>query len=163
MTIPMLVMTVKICGWSMLTTRMRIARKPDEDRRDDRRLRDGMDAREVPPAGRLLSRAMANVIRIVAVCTARQQTVTAITTQIRKILPTVLPRTSRTTYCRPPGTAWPISGALMFGTDISANSRMSPPMMNDAMTARRIAFGAVLRGSRVSSPSELAVSNPYMT
>ena len=40
---------------------------------------------------------------------------------------------------------------------------MSPPMMNDATTARTIAFGAVLRGSWVSSPSELAVSNPYIT
>ena len=44
------------------------------------------------PPGRLLSRAMANAILIVAVCTARQQTVTAIATQIRKILPTVSPQ-----------------------------------------------------------------------
>src|SRR3712207_8769683 len=33
--------------------------------------------------GRLLSRAIANIIRIVAVCTARQQTVMAITMQTR--------------------------------------------------------------------------------
>ena len=36
-------------------------------------------------------------------------------------------------------------------------------MTNDAMIARRIAVGAVRRGSTVSSPSELAVSKPYMT
>ena len=36
-------------------------------------------------------------------------------------------------------------------------------MTNDAITARRIALGAVRRGSTVSSPSELAVSKPYMT
>ncbi len=35
--------------------------------------------------------------------------------------------------------------------------------MNEAMIARRIAIGAVRRGSIVSSPSELAVSKPYMT
>ena len=38
------------------------------------------------PAGRLLSRAIANIIRIVAVWTARQQTVIAITTHHRKIV-----------------------------------------------------------------------------
>ena len=36
-------------------------------------------------------------------------------------------------------------------------------MTNDARMARRIAFGAVRRGSTVSSPSELAVSKPYIT
>ncbi len=40
---------------------------------------------------------------------------------------------------------------------------MQPPRMNEAITARMIASGAVLRGSVVSSPSELAVSKPYMT
>ena len=34
--------------------------------------------------------------------------------------------------------------------------------MNEAMTARMIASGAS-RGSSVSSPSELAVSKPYIT
>ena len=54
-------------------------------------------------------------------------------------------------------------GALMLATDIIANSRISPPRMNEAITARMIASGAVLRGSWVSSPSELAVSKPYIT
>ena len=48
-------------------------------------------------------------------------------------------------------------------TDMIANIRISPPRMNEAMTARMIASGAVRRGSIVSSPSELAVSNPYIT
>ena len=36
-------------------------------------------------------------------------------------------------------------------------------MTNEARMARRIALGAVRRGSTVSSPSELAVSKPYIT
>ena len=36
-------------------------------------------------------------------------------------------------------------------------------MKNDAIRARRIARGAFLRGLTDSSPSELAVSKPYMT
>ena len=113
------------------------------------------------PAGRLLSRAIANAIRIVAVWTARQQTVTAITTQIRKIFPTVSPKTSRMTNWSPPNS--PISGALMFPTAIIANRMIRPPRTKEAITARRIAIGAVRRGSFVSSPSELAVSKPYIT
>ena len=108
-----------------------------------------------------MSRAIAKAMRIVAVWTARQQTVTAITTQIRKILPTVSPKTSRMMYCRPPNS--PICGALMLPTAIIANRMISPPRMNEAITARRIASGAVRRGSWVSSPSELAVSKPYIT
>ena len=51
----------------------------------------------------------------------------------------------------------------MLLTDMIANSRISPPRMNEAITARMIASGAVRRGSFVSSPSELAVSKPYIT
>ena len=51
----------------------------------------------------------------------------------------------------------------MSVTDRIANIRISPPRMNEAITARMIATGAVRRGSIVSSPSELAVSNPYIT
>ena len=36
-------------------------------------------------------------------------------------------------------------------------------MTKDARIARAMAFGAVRRGSTVSSPSELAVSKPYIT
>ena len=36
-------------------------------------------------------------------------------------------------------------------------------MTNEAMSARMIARGAFLRGFSDSSPSELAVSKPYMT
>jgi hypothetical protein len=48
-------------------------------------------------------------------------------------------------------------------TDRIANSRIRPPSRKDAMTARMIATGAVRLGSFVSSPSELAVSKPYIT
>ena len=46
---------------------------------------------------------------------------------------------------------------------MTANTRIAPPMTNEASMARRIALGAVRRGSSVSSPSELAVSKPYIT
>ena len=159
-TVPMLVITVKIWGCLMFTTRITTARKPVMSAGITGVFVFGWTFARCSPAGRLLSRAIANAIRIVAVCTARQQTVTAITTQIRKILPTVLPSTSRITYWSP---ATPISGELMSLTDMIANSRISPPRTNEAITARRIAMGAVRRGSLVSSPSELAVSNPYIT
>ena len=99
-------------------------------------------------------------MRIAAVCTARLQTVIAITTHHRKMSPIVPPRTSSTMNCRPPT---PISGLLMSPTAIIANSRIAPPRKNEATSARRIARGAFLRGLSDSSPSELAVSNPYMT
>ena len=51
----------------------------------------------------------------------------------------------------------------MLLTDMIANRMISPPRMNEAITARMIASGAVRRGSIVSSPSELAVSKPYIT
>ena len=46
---------------------------------------------------------------------------------------------------------------------MTANTRMAPPMTKDARIARKMALGAVRRGSIVSSPRELAVSNPYIT
>ena len=160
MMIPMLVITVKICGWRMFTTRISSARTPMSTAGTIGVLVFGWTFASRSPAGRLLSRAIANIIRIVAVCTARQQTVIAIATLIRKIFPTVLPNTSRTTNCSPPAA---ISGELMSLTARIANSRIMPPSRNEATTARMIAFGAVRRGSMVSSPSELAVSKPYMT
>ena len=49
----------------------------------------------------------------------------------------------------------------MLLTERIANSRIRPPRTKEALIARRIAFGAVRRGSWVSSPSERAVSKPY--
>ena len=46
---------------------------------------------------------------------------------------------------------------------MSANSRIRPPRRKEKNSARRIAFGAFLRGSWDSSASDDAVSNPYMT
>ena len=160
MMIPIEVITTKICGWRMLTSRIAIASTPTMTAGMIGVFVFGCTRARVSPAGRLLSRAIANIMRIVAVCTARQQTVIAITTDHRKMSPIVLPRTSRMMNCRPPT---PISGLLMLVTDIIANSRIRPPMMNEAISARRIARGAFWRGLSDSSPSELAVSNPYMT
>ncbi len=112
--------------------------------------------------GRLLSRAIANIIRMVAVCTARQHTVIATTIEARKTLPSSGPAACRSTCCSPP-LLEASCGSARSSTAISPKSRISPPSTNDATTARTIARGAVRRGSTVSSPSELAVSNPYMT
>ena len=40
---------------------------------------------------------------------------------------------------------------------------ISPPPTNDTSSAVTMALGAVLRGSRVSSESSAALSNPYIT
>jgi hypothetical protein len=158
--IPRLVITVKICGWLMLTTRMAIASTPVITVGMTGVFVLGEILASFSPAGKRLSRAIANIIRIAADCTARVHTVMAMTTAHRKILPTVPPNTSSTMNCRPPVE---ISGLLMSPTAIRAKSRISPPITNDAMSARRIALGALRRGSRDSSPSELAVSKPYIT
>ena len=105
---------------------------------------------------------MANVSRIAAVCTASEHTVTATTMQTMKILPSGPHITCSTMYCRPPLLS-PIFGSYRSGADRTANTRMAPPITKDARIARKIAFGAVRRGSTVSSPSELAVSKPYIT
>ncbi|MCY1556137.1 hypothetical protein D9M68_928620 [compost metagenome] len=112
--------------------------------------------------GRLLSRAMANIMRMAAAWTARVQTTTATTMQARKALPKGPPRTESTMCCRPPSAA-PTLGSVRSGAARMPKSRMSPPSTNEAVTARRIALGAVRLGSLVSSPRELAVSKPYMT
>ena len=51
----------------------------------------------------------------------------------------------------------------MSGTDISPNKMTRKPASPAAASARRIAGGAFFRGSRVSSASDPAVSNPYIT
>ena len=112
--------------------------------------------------GSALSRAMAKLRRMAAVWTASAHTVTATTMQTRKILPRGPHMTCSTMYCRPP-LLLPICGSARLGTAITANTRIAPPMTKDARIARRIARGAVRLGSSVSSPSELAVSKPYMT
>ena len=160
MMIPMLVITVKICVLPMFTTRIRRRGCRPTTAGTIGVLVRGWTFASRSPAGRLLSRAIANIIRIVAVWTARAQTVMAIATQIRKIFPTVLPSTSRMMNCSPPVS---ISAELMSLTARIANRRIRPPSRNEAFIARRIAFGAVRRGSSVSSPSELAVSKPYIT
>ena len=160
MMIPMLVITVKICGCRMFTTRIRSARKPMMTAGTIGVLVFGCTFASRSPAGRLLSRAIANIIRIVAVWTARQQTVMAIATQIRKIFPTVLAEHVEDDELQP-------ARGDLGGVDVAhgedREQQDQPPRRNEAITARRIAIGAVRRGSIVSSPSELAVSKPYIT
>lgn len=105
---------------------------------------------------------MAKVNRIAAVWTASVHTVTATTMQTRNTLPSGPHMTCSTMYCRPPLLS-PILGSFKSGADITANTRIAPPMTKDARMARRMALGAVRLGSTVSSPSELAVSKPYIT
>ncbi len=111
-------------------------------------------------AGRLLSRAIANASRTAAVCTASAQTVTAISTHHSIALPAVEPSTSSTMYWRPSVES---CSPLRLDTLISASRRIRPPRTNEATIARMIARGALRVGSRDSSPSEAAVSKPYMT
>ena len=87
---------------------------------------------------------------------------TATTMQIRKMVPSGPHITFSTMDCRLPS-GLPSIGSLRSGVAMTANARMEPPITNEARMARRMALGAVRRGSTVSSPSELAVSKPYMT
>ena len=158
----MLVITVKICGWRMLISRMPIESSPMTTAGTTGVLNRGCTLASRAAPGRLLSRAMPNIMRIVAVCTARQQTVIATTIASRKTRPMPLPDAWSSTYCRPP-VLEDSCGSRMSSTAMTPNSRIRPPSTKEAVTARRIARGAVRRGSTVSSPSELAVSKPYMT
>ncbi len=106
------------------------------------------------------SRPIVKIMRIPPVCTARLHTVIAMIESIRKTLPTVPPSVALTRYGSPDVfscLAW------MFGTDISPNRMTSRPAMPAAVSARMIAGGACRRGSCVSSASDPAVSNPYIT
>jgi hypothetical protein len=158
----MLVMVVKICGWRMLTSRMLIDSTPISTAGTTGVFRRGSTRASRAAKGRLLSRAIANIIRMVAVCTARQHTVMATTMHTRNALPSPFPAAWSSTYCSPP-VAEDSCGSPRSSTDIRPNSRISPPSTKDAVTARRTARGAVRRASMVSSPIELAVSKPYMT
>ena len=125
-------------------------------------LRFGSILANTAPAGRALSLAIANISRIAAVCTASAHTVTATMAQMRNTVPTPPPSACSTISCSPPALV-PSLGSFRFGAARMPNSRISPPMTKEAMTARRMAGGAVRLGSTVSSPSELAVSKPYIT
>ena len=55
------------------------------------------------------------------------------------------------------------SGAMMSGAAISVTRIIRPPPTAETTIQRVIAFGAVRRGSVVSSDSSAALSKPYMT
>ena len=156
------VSTVKIFGWPMLRTRISSAITPIATAGTMGVCVCEFTRASLSPNGSALSRAIAKVSRMAAVCTASEHTVTATTMQTRKILPSGPPITSSTMYCRPPLPLL-IAGSCRLGAAMMANTRIAPPMTNEARMARRMARGAVRRGSNVSSPSELAVSKPYMT
>ncbi len=96
------VSTVKIFGWPMLITRMIAAITPMTTAGMIGVWVFGFTRASFSPNGSALSRAIANVSRIAAVCTASEHTVTATTMQIRKILPSGPHITCSTMYCRPP-------------------------------------------------------------
>ena len=96
------VSTVKILGWPTLITRIRTAITPMTMAGMIGVCVLGLTRASFSPNGSALSRAMANVSRIAAVCTASVQTVTAMTMQTRKILPSGPHITCSTMYCRPP-------------------------------------------------------------
>jgi hypothetical protein len=79
MMIATLVTAVKICGLPMFTTRMSTAATPISTAGTTGVLRLGSIFASRAPAGRALSRAIANISRIAAVCTASRQTITAMT------------------------------------------------------------------------------------
>src|SRR5690242_15581117 len=110
--------------------------------------------------GSRLSRPIVKIIRIPPACTARLHTVIAISESIRNRLPIVLPNVALTRYGSP---EVPSSLAWMSGVDITPNKMTRNPATPAAISARRIPGGAFFRGSRVSSASDPAVSNPYIT
>ncbi|CAL9386143.1 hypothetical protein SUDANB108_01162 [Streptomyces sp. enrichment culture] len=63
-------------------------------------------------------------------------------------------------YCRPSVESF---SPFRVDTLINASNRINPPRTNDATMARMIARGAFRVGFSDSSPSEAAVSKPYMT
>ena len=87
---------------------------------------------------------------------ARQQTKIASATSASQMLPQVLPRTSFVIDVRP-------NPVALLSTAIVPKPMSRKPRMPAVSSARISAFGAVRRGSAVSSASEPALSNPYMT
>src|SRR3974390_787391 len=81
-----------------LTARMATVRTPVTSAGTAGSLRRPETRAMAEPAGSLLSRAIENSIRIVAVWTARQQTKIAIAQSIRNRFPTVLPNACFITY-----------------------------------------------------------------
>ena len=96
------VSTVKIFGCPMLTTRISSAITPIATAGTMGVCVCEFTRASFSPNGSALSRAIAKVERMAAVCTASEHTVTATTMQTRKILPSGPHITCSTMYCRPP-------------------------------------------------------------
>ena len=93
MMIATLVTAVNTSGTPALATRMTVAMTPISTAGMTGVLRTGSIRASVAPAGSALSRAMANISLIAAVCTASAHTVTAMVIEIRKTVPSVPPIT----------------------------------------------------------------------
>ena len=148
-------------GLAMLSARMAIAMAPTSTAgiTGTRRVPD-TDA-SLSPAGRLLSRPMANRIRTDIAWMARQQTKMASAQSQRKTSPQKSPSTSLVISARPPAPR--PAGYSVSLTAIVPNRISRKPMVPAVASACRIARGARLRGSSVSSAREPAESKPYIT
>src|SRR5437762_3074251 len=107
--------------------------------------------------GSWLSRAMPKHKRMVAVRMAMQHTKMAADTTNRY---TVERPFDRTESMMVPGPKKPAMALFRFGIAISVPHRKTTPMRNAPTTDPNTALGASCRGSRVSSASVEAVSNP---
>src|SRR5580693_3344251 len=107
--------------------------------------------------GSWLSRAIPKQSRIVAARIDRQQTkIAAETTNRYRVAKPVEKLASMIAA----GPYAPFTAVPRFGIATSVPSRNTPPMMNAPITENSTALGAARRGSRVSSDSVDAVSNP---
>src|ERR1700748_3037402 len=113
-------------------------------------------ARNLEP-GSWLSRAMPKHSLIVAAMIDRQQTKTAADTTSRELVANGVEKLASMMAAGPNA---PFTASPMFGMATSTPSRNTPPMMNAPITEYSTALGAARRGSRVSSASVAAVSNP---
>ena len=159
MMIAMLVITEKICGWLTLMSRMAIATRPMMTAGSTGVWKRGLTLASREAAGRLLSRAIANASRMPAVCTASSHTVIAMTTHQSTICPMVEPSVESTTYCRP-STAVPW---VQIGHGEQGEEEDQTADEEGRDQGPQDGAGALRPGSLDSSPSDEAVSKPYMT
>lgn len=106
-----------------------------------------------------MSRAIENITREADAWMASVAEKIATATSPSSVLPSQVSSWLSITHAMPP---WARSSPSS-GADISAARIISPPPKKDTSSALTIAFGAVLRGLRVSSLSSAALSNPYIT
>ena len=107
--------------------------------------------------GSWLSRDMPKQRRIVEVSIERQQTKIAAETTSRNTVENALPKFASMMFAGPKP---PLIAAPRFGIASRQAKRNTAPITNAPITEASTAFGASVRGLRVSSASVDAVSNP---